>query len=162
MLASDTSLFSEGVSMMLNSKKLFLVFYLFKRIFDYSRQILNRDYICITVNPKHSLTYDFLLFRDFGKLKTYDSVNGAPAIAKYLDLTTAEQECKERKKEGLYRMFFVKKTPPELLAKKYIYGPEDLRYFFCERSDLFNKASSTQMEYIKGCYPSYDFSAILP
>ena len=84
MLASSSELFGEGVPMMLNAKKLFLVFFLFKHIFDYVRTQLQSEYICITVNPKHTNMYDSLFFQDLGGLKYYDKVNGAHAIAKYL------------------------------------------------------------------------------
>jgi len=156
MLASDTELFVNGISLMLNSKKMFLIFYLFKTVFDYAIRVLKLDYICITINPKHALTYDFLLFKDLGGLKRYNNANGAPAIGKYLDLNSVENECREKKKEGLYRMFFLKKIPPEKYNCKIKLSEEDLRYFFIEKSDIFKNASPAQMEYIKSCYPSYN------
>jgi hypothetical protein len=161
MLASDTTLFQEGVSLMLNSKKMFFIFNLFKLIFDYARQQLKLDCICITVNPKHALTYDFLLFKDLGGLKTYEAVNGAAAIGKFLDLTTAEQECALRRKEGLQQMFLQRKTPPEKFSQKVILSQQDLKYFFVERTSLFKNASPEQLDYLRKCYPEYDFSQIL-
>lgn len=161
MLASRTDLFKNGVSMMLNAKKLFFVFFLFKAMFDYIRDILKFDYICITVNPKHGLTYDFLLFKDFGGLKTYPGVEGAPAIAKALEVNTAEQECKRLNRIGLHKMFFLKKTEKEKFDNRVQFTAEDLRYFFVEKSDVFKTATAEQMQYIKQCYPDYDFSKIL-
>ncbi len=155
MLASDTDLFGEGISVMLNSKKMFIIFYLFKVIFDYARQYLKFDCICITINPKHKLTYDFLLFKDLGELKIYNNANGAPAIAKYLDLNTVEEECKANNKEGLYRMFLKKQTPPDKFTKKFAFSNEDLKYFFVEKADVFKNAPIPQLGYIKQCYPAY-------
>jgi len=146
---------------MLYSKKMFFIFFLFKLIFDYARHILKLDYICITVNPKHKLTYDFLLFQDLGELKTYHQVNGAPAIGKFLDLNTVEEECKKQHKEGLYKMFFSHNTDPTKFSGKIILTPEDLRYFFVEKTDIFKEASPFQLEYIKKCYSTYNFSEII-
>jgi len=156
MLASNTSLFTEGVSMMLNSKKMFLIFNLFKLIFDYAIQYLKLDCICISINPKHSLTYDFLLFKDLGGLKQYDKANGAPAIAKFLDLSTVESECKEKNKEGLYLMFFEKRTTEEKFADKCRFSESDLNYFFKEKTSVFKNASFDEFEYIKSLYPGYN------
>lgn len=161
MLASDTELFANGVSVMLNSKKMFLIFELFKIIFDYAIEVLKLDCICVTINPKHKLTYDFLLFKDLGELKIYSTANGAPAIAKYLDLNTAEEECKKNNKEGLYRMFIQRKTPAEKFSQKAAFTLSDLKYFFLDKTDIFKTASSSQIDYIKRCYPAYDFSQII-
>lgn len=161
MLASDTGLFSEGVSLMLNSKKMFFIFHLFKLVFDYARDHLSLDCICITINPKHALTYDFLLFKDLGGLKTYGAVNGAPALAKYLDLNTINRECEQRRKEGLQQMFLQNRTPPGKYARKITLNPQDLKYFFVEKSHIFQDSSPAQLGYIKQCYPAYDFSQIM-
>jgi hypothetical protein len=157
MLASDTTLFSNEVSLMLNSKKMFLVFYLFKAVFDYGTRVLGVDNICITINPKHALIYDFLMFRDFGRLKTYDSVNGAPAIAKYLNVREVERECELKEKEGLLKMFFQRKTDPEKLSGKVSFTPEQIRYFFAEKTDVLARATPAQKQYLKSIYPRYDF-----
>ena len=156
MLASNTTLFNEGVSMMLNSKKMFLIFNLFKLVFDYAIQYLKLDCICITINPKHSITYDFLLFKDIGGLKQYDKANGAPAIAKYLDLSTVENECKEKNKEGLYLMFFEKRTTENKFSDKFKFSESDLNYFFAEKTSIFKNASANELKYIKGLYPGYN------
>ncbi len=152
MLASDTDLFSSGASMMLQSKKMFFIFFLFKLIFDYAKNILNLDNICITINPKHNLTYDFLLFKNMGGLKTYSDANGAPAIAKFLDLNSVETA----------RMFFWRKADPEKFSGKFIFSHQDLKYFFTEKTDIFKNASPFQLDCLKRCYPAYDFSTIIP
>jgi hypothetical protein len=161
MLASDTDIFGSQVSLMLNSKKMLLIFYLFKRIFDYTQTQMNYDYLCITINPKHKLTYDFLMFNDLGGLKAYPKVNEAPAIAKYLDLRTAQALCEANQKVGLYKMFFFKRSAPENFSGKYKMTPEDLRYFFVEKSDVLASLSPARIDYIKSLYPEYDFSQIL-
>jgi hypothetical protein len=162
MLASDTEFFQNGVSMMLNAKKLFFIFNLFKIIFDYARELAKLDYFCITINPKHNLTYEYILFKDLGGgLKEYDTVNNAPALAKYLDLRSAKEECQKLNKPGLYQMFFVRRTHPENFACKAILSPADLKYFFVDKTDIFKQAASLQMAYLESCYPAYDFSKIM-
>jgi hypothetical protein len=149
MLASDTEIFQGGVSVMLNAKKLFFIFNLL-------------DYMCITINPKHNLTYEYILFKDLGGgLKTYDTVNNAPAIAKFLDLKSSKEECQKLNKPGLYEMFFVRRTHPEHFARKSVFTPADLKYFFVDKTDTFKQAPSIQMAYLKSCYPAYDFSKIM-
>lgn len=161
MLASNTELFKTGISMMLHSKKLFFILFLFKLIFDYAKDYLKLDFICICINPKHRLIYDFLLFKDLGDLKTYHNANGAPAIAKHLDLNSVEEECKRKNEEGLYRMFFLRETDPVKFSQKIMFTFQDLKYFFVEKADIFKTASPAQIEYIKRCYPTYDFSKII-
>ena len=161
MLASNTELFGTGVFVLLNSKKLFFIFSLFKLIFDYAREVLKLDGICITVNPKHSLTYDFLLFKELGGLKSYHHANEAPAIGKYLDLRAAEQACKASNREGLFKMFLTKKSDPDKYSGKYCFSPADLKYFFINKSDVFRATAIDKIDFIKTCYPSFDFQAIL-
>ena len=141
MLASNTELFKGGTSMMLNAKKMFFIFFLFKTIFDYVKDYLKLDFICITINPKHKLTYDFLLFKDLGELKTYQHANGAPAIAKYLDIKGAKAECIKTNRQGLYKMFFLRKTEPDKLSTKFNFSLKDLQYFFVEKTDVFKNAA---------------------
>jgi len=161
MLASDTTLFHKGTSLLLSSKKMFLVFFLFKTILDYVRYILGLDCICITINPKHNLIYDFLLFKDLGQLKTYRQANNAPAIAKYVDLHTIEKECIKQKKAGMRKMFFQKKSDAEQFRGKFKFSADDLRYFFVQKTDIFKQASVQQLAVIKNCYPTYDFAKII-
>lgn len=162
MLSSNNELFQDGVSLLLNSKKMFFVFLLFKNMFDYIRNILKFDDICITINPKHDTTYDFLLFKNLGELKSYDEANGAPAIAKHLDLKSSKDECLKQKRSGVYKMFFAKNTNPEKFNQKINLTPKDLNYFFVKKSNIFKTISSDKLEYIKSCYPNYDFSKIVP
>lgn len=161
MLATNPELFGKGMATMLNSKKLFFVFFLFKLVFDYARDILKLDYLCITINPKHQLTYDFLLFRNLGELKSYEHANGAPAIAKYLDLHSVEQECNDKRKIGIQKMFFKRKSKDEQFSNKIILTEEDLKYFFIDKTNIFKEIPIQNLDAIKKSYPGYDFSRIL-
>lgn len=159
MLASDTGMFGKGISLMLNSGKLLLIFNLFKLLFDYAREAAGVQDLCIAIHPKHNITYRYLLFKELGGLKHYRVANGNPAIAKRVDLTTIEDECKERK--GLYRMFLARKTEMDKFNRKITLSPSDLKYFFVQKTDIFKKATEEQLNYLKQCYPSYDLASIL-
>jgi len=157
MLASDTSLFREGTSVMLNAKKMFLIFILFKLILDYAKDHLHADYMVITINPKHRLTYECLQFTDLGPIKHYDKVKGAPGLGKVLEVKTAHKKLQK----GRYKMFFSGKTDPVQFSHRKFLTLEDIKYFFSKKTDLLLKASSDQLNFIKECYPSYNFSEII-
>ncbi len=58
---------------------------LFKMVF-YCAKARNIDILCITINPKHENFYEALGFESVGEMKSYDTVNGAPALLKILRL----------------------------------------------------------------------------
>jgi len=162
MLANTSELFGEHVPLMLNAKKMFLVFFLFKHIFDYVRMEMKADYICITVNPKHAQTYDSLFFQDLGGLKQYHKVNGAPAVAKYLDVHKVEDRCVSSGRQGLYKLFLSGPVDPEKFKDKVRLSPADLMFFFVETINLLKDAPAQHVNYIRACYADYDFSQIIP
>lgn len=55
---------------------------LFRAVLTYALKT-HIDYLCISINPKHDRFYGLLGFKQFGKLKHYDSVD-APAIPRAL------------------------------------------------------------------------------
>ncbi len=162
MLANNSELFSEQTPMMLNAKKMFLIFFLFKHIFDYVRTKMCADCICIMVNPKHANAYDSLLFQDLGGLQRYGKVNGAPAVAKYLSVQSVDPQQISLKRQSLYKMFLSGKVDPEKFSSKFTFGPYDLKYFFFELKNFLREAAPDQIAYIKHCYPGYNFLEIFP
>jgi len=162
MLANSSELFSEQVPMMLNAKKMFLIFFLFKHIFDYVRLQVSCDYICVMVNPKHANAYDSLMFQDIGGMKRYDKVNGAPAVAKYLRVHDVDPQVLSVKRQSLYKMFLSSDTNPEKFSGKFQWGPYDLKHFFVDLKSLIQNAPQEYIEYIKKCYPGYNFFEIFP
>lgn len=161
MLAVRTDLFGRGVFLMLNSKKLFLVFNLFKLLFDYTRFLTSVTTLCIAIHPKHELLYRFLFFHDLGGERVYPGANKNPAIAKVMDLHLAIEECRAANKLGLYRHFVTKRCKPEQLAQKLLLTPEDLRELFVEKTGLLDRATPDQLRHLQQCYPSYRFQEIL-
>jgi hypothetical protein len=161
MLTNSSALFSGQASMMLNAKKMFLVFYLFKHMLDYIREYLHLDYICIAINPKHKTTYESLFFKDLGGLKNYDKVNGAPAVAKALNVHTVEQECAKSRKNNTYKLFFSGKTDPERFADKIALSLEDIEYFYLQKKNILDHVTDQQMAYLEKCYPQYDLTQVI-
>lgn len=151
MLACESEFF-ENSFLKYNINKLFFMPSLFKILLDYVRDVSKLDVICITINPQHKFIYDFLLFKDLGEEKAYYNVNGAHAIAKYLELASLEEDCNKNVRKRLYRTFLQKKTPLDKFSRKITLSPQDLRYFLTEKSDISETASFFQMEYIKSCY----------
>ena len=162
MLASNTSLFKEGTSMLLNAKKMFLIYYLFKHILDFARDHLKLDYICIAINPKHKMTYENLFFEDLGELKSYDKVNGAPALGKILNLKTAEEKCAKLHRSNIYQLFFSSETDAEGFSGKVEFDLDDIRHFFINKYDILSNVSPEIISYIEKCYPQHDFATIMP
>lgn len=159
MLASNTSLLGEGISLMLNSRKLIPVFGLFKLLFDYAREIVMLDNFCIAIHPKHDLTYRALFFEELGPLKSYHSVNGNPAVARHVNLHCAREKCKEVR--GLYKLFIAQLTDRSVLKRRIHFTPSDIYYFFEQETDVLRSASPAQLRYLEKCYPDYDFSMVL-
>jgi len=163
MLAHSSDLLSDKVPLMFNAKKMFLIFFLFKHVFDYAVQEEALDYICITVNPKHSAIYDSLLFKNLDdQVKYYGKVNGAPAIAKVLNLSTIEQESALSKRHNMHKMFFSGRTDPRRFDEKFRFGIDDIKYFFVDQVNAFENASKDEVRYIMDAYPEYDLSGIIP
>ena len=158
MLAHSHDLFGEEVSVMLNAKKMFLIFYLFKHLFNYVKEVMKTDYICIAVNPKHATMYNYLYFEDLGELKYYDKVNGAPAMGKFLDVNSVEKKSQEGTSSSLYKMFFTEKSHPSKFIKKFKFQVEDILYFFNLKTDIFKGFSEEKLRYVQECYADYDFS----
>jgi len=129
MLASDNDFFKNG-ALVLPLKKLYFMLSFFKVILDYVKTIIELDYICVTINPKYDRIFELLLFEDIGRLKSYPEVNGAPAIAKCIDVRSIKEKFSKPGKEKLYKMFVLQRTDPRQFLDKKVFTSEDLLYFF--------------------------------
>lgn len=158
MLALDTDMFGHGVFTMFHAKKLMLTLRLFKVLFDYLRTSTPADELVACFNPKHQILYDFLQLRPLGRLKSYSSANGNPAVARHLNIAETEQHAKAH---VAYRFFFGLTPSAKPFAKKLVLSPADLRTLFVAQTSIFASASPTELHFIKSCYPGYDFQQIL-
>lgn len=151
-LSIDSRLFPKSWYSLFHVSKMMFVFSLFKLVFDYARFEDKLNGLCIAINPKQANLYDFICFENIGGLKYYNSVNQAPALAKYVNFDTLEERLKQR--PVAYHIFYGGKTDPGAFAGKYKLTPEDMKYLFVEKSDIFQKVSKEKLKYVKSCYPA--------
>jgi len=159
-LAIKTELFGNGFFSLFNLKKLDFIFSLFKVMFQYALLHGNFDDLCIVTNPRYML-FKFLPFEISGPVKYYGydlmSVKKKAAVFKRLDLRKMRKFIDQPqkilgKRLVLYKMFLASKIPAQLYQDKFILSPEDLRYFFVEKSDILKKLKNKQKEYLRSCY----------
>jgi N-acyl amino acid synthase FeeM len=85
--------------------------------------VLRSNDICIAVNPRHAAFYrKAFYFHDFGSLKRYGKVNGAPALALRLDcdlLRTFVSELREGRSvpSEVYSFLYRKANADQALAR---------------------------------------------
>ena len=141
-------------------RSLAMVLALMKLVFDYATLSLKATDLCITVNPHHDKFYhEYLLFTPLGGLRAYPSVSGNPAIARRLDLVRVEEECQGR--PVLLRRFFEDRTPLSLFEQRYRMTAADLRYFFMERTQIFQESPPYMLNRLRDCYPDFDWDGLV-
>ncbi|MFH1147777.1 MAG: hypothetical protein V1736_08720 [Pseudomonadota bacterium] len=145
---------------------------LFKIAYAYAKYAKVDD-ICIAVNPKHTRFYETVLLSEpIGGLRSFPSVKDAPAILERIELRTADNRFEEAYSMeefdcDLYTFFFTanKGAGPEVGKTSPVGGlrmsPEDLRYFFVEKTSILPKVQIEKLSYIKKIYPDYDFDEII-
>ena len=152
MLAVDTDFFKHNFPALPFSSSLY-VFSFFKVIFDYIQYIIGFDIMCAAVHPHRKHIFDHLLFQDVGTEKKYYTANGAPAIAKYLDIHSVEKRLRKPGKERLYKIFMLQQTLSSQFEKPLRFTLGDLLYFFVVKSDILSTLPQSKREYIiRNCY----------
>lgn len=145
------------------SAKRALVFYLFRRAWREALQLGATD-LLISVVPRHARFYQHvLLFEPLGGPRPYRTVGGTVGIPMRLDLSTAEERYRSRYGTGetgsLYTFFTQADTASP--CPRNPYSPEDLRYFFVERSDVFACANAEERAYLATRHAGLDWAEIL-
>ncbi len=131
----------------------------FKMILHYVRTSGSATDILITVNPSHEVFYTrYLPFEDFGGLRYYPSVNNAPAVARRANVQRLFEEYKNHK---LYNFFVQNPIPAEIFDVKKHFTAEELRHLFVVQRSILPKLPEFAIDYLKTCYPGYDFAKIL-
>jgi len=158
-LASAKDCRNQNISMLAN-----------KIMFAYA-EYAGVDRLCIVVNPNHVDFYrSVLFFEPFGQLKYYPKVKNAPAQALILNLRDIETKMREAYSmeefdANLYTFFFTRNRERYFSGKRpgeqVIMTPELLRYFFVEKTSVFKEVPPEILNYVKQCYPFYDFRKIL-
>jgi hypothetical protein len=108
------------------------------------------DHLLITVNPRHAWLYTKLYgFQQFGEVRSYDKVQGAPAVPLQLDLTALpeklERAVRESEKDFQLKKFFYRLEHGFGEGNGRLPGmpPELVRHFLRDRTDLLATLSRT-------------------
>lgn len=112
--------------------------------------------LCIAVNPSHVGWYkNRLFFVEVGDKLEYPGLKNAPAVPLRLEVRRA-------KRFGTRDPFFngaiLQRSPDRDKLTPHQWSEDDLKYFF---SDLLRSLDKERLDFIKSCYPDYDFGFIL-
>lgn len=122
--------------------------------------------LCIMVNPKHVDFYKTIfLFEDLGPEKYYPNV-GAPAVALRLNLDDIQGKLRKKYSAldfdcDIYSFFHgvtatqltMSNDKKFLVQRKWVLDVDTVRYFFIEKTNVMEKATPDQMNYIRSIYP---------
>src|SRR5258708_20933285 len=80
---NEESLRQQPFAMTRHQRLLFL-FHLYKALYDHFRGQPHLEKLVACFHPNHDFLYDYLGFEPLGELKSYASVQGSPAVARFL------------------------------------------------------------------------------
>jgi hypothetical protein len=153
-----------------------VLFPLLKFIHNYCRRYFGIDYLIIAVNPRHVEFYESILgFTRFSEsAKSYDFVNGAPAVGAYLDLRNhykfliATYGCDSSDRNLFYYFYELELPNIEFPKRSYfkvedpVMTPELMDYFFNRRTRVFQNLSDRDRAIVRALYPYDKFQSYLP
>ncbi len=125
------------------------------------------DDLCIAVHPRYAPFYGArFLFKTLGAPKCYASVRNALAAALRLDLRALEKRPRGVPAKALIWSLFERPglSPAEEMRSvlpRPILPAQMLRRFFVVETDVLRRAPRAALEFLKACYPLYDFRRIL-
>ena len=139
-----------------------LPLFIHKMIYRYALENLKMDDTVLTINPRHQLYYQHvMLCEKIGEEKSYQTVNGNPAIALRNDLATLKPRFEvfydgfppEKNMHGFYCREHkdIIQLPPEGEAIS-LWNGDLVRYYFEKVTDVFARADQKSVQYIKGLY----------
>lgn len=133
------------------SRALPVLLKMMKRLFCSARHLDLSD-LMITVNPKHKAFYARMLcFEEYGPQKSCQTVNGAPAVLLRINMVALREENVQR--ERIRKLFFSPLPEGSAYRGDYQMRPEDLEYFFLEKTDLLRQADNESLSAIESQYP---------
>jgi hypothetical protein len=153
-LATDRSVCEAGCTILLNLVKCL-----------YAQALASGlDDICIAVNPSHKRFYETGLgFRVLGDLKTYSSVNYAPAYALRLEVRAFASNARAANSR-LYRSLsrdLEEFSKVVRLENDPTMSETMLNHFFCRRTDIFARANHEVVDFVRRQYPCYNFAKFI-
>ena len=115
----------------------------------------------ITVHERYENFYcRFLLFKKIGEVRNYAKVNGAPTVLLHLPLMLPDTLTPEEKQRvfPLSLIEHSEKKKREVIQKieamSIPMSEEEFRYFFIEKTDLWEKATPQEKDFIGKIFPS--------
>ena len=142
-----------------------LPLFLIKLMGRYARDYMCLDDLVITINPKHSLFYEYLLlFKKIGGLKSCQEVKGHPAYAYLLELKHQYALYKQTydhqtPNKNIHHFFDVKQHEnvlfPEDKTPLYVWNNKMFNYFFVDKTDVFEQLDAEYRSYILQRHASY-------
>ncbi len=157
MLVLNSELFGRKVSTLFHPKKLLLTLRLLKAMFDYLRSSTSVNELVTCVNLKHRALFEFLQLKPLGGPKSYSGANSTSSVARHLNILEAQYN----PVSPAHQFFYGEPPSPKAFANRLRLSPTDLRTLFVILSPVLASASRTELDYLKRCYPAYDFTTIL-
>jgi len=150
---------------------------LMKCLYEYCATVFDTRHLVIAVNPRHSDTYESLLF--FRRLSAnavpgYDFVNGAPAVGATLDLGHAPEILRKAYggrplRRDLHHYFVAMHLPNiEVPGRRSsttsdpVMTPALLDHFFNRKTRVFANLSDRQKALLHAIYDLPDYRRVLP
>ena len=143
--------------------------HLFKLAYITAFFLQNATDFIITVNPRHVAFYEkYLLFERMGQERSYDKVNGAPAVLLRLDLLNATKEVSQKHTEGLsgkfdqYQEFMLEgaeEIQDWLGLQRHPLDWADIQEYFIEERPLLQTLKPEQRSYLEEQYMAWHKAA---
>ncbi len=162
MLAFDSN--ATGDERNISMQRMMALLQMFNTIFSHART-QKIDFLVVKVHPKHADSYERLLFKDFGETRDNPLVKNMPVTGKILDISEVTNFCSNQVQNNTFpcNLFFdnsVNKNFEEEVSDRYIFTPQDLKYFFVDKQSIFKNLSLNQRDYLKSLYSETKYSDI--
>ncbi len=149
LLATKKDMFSAGAFSLHDSKKMSVLFKLFRYLVRDNMTQHGVTDIVISVNPKYSKLYGYLCFKTIGALKMYPNFNDQPALGLHLNLreVTNPGIMKGINRCALSQFFFRKglKGIPSTRLDSPALSASDLDILFRKKSDLATRLERSEL-----------------
>jgi len=114
MLAQNIDLMEHPSLGFKKSDQMIVLLYLFRMMFMWVRSQKNLNVLVACFHPRHELFYKAMQFKSLAGLKSYESVEGNPALAYHLDIDKLEKTA-----EGTMRLAYGLDVSKEYINRRY-------------------------------------------
>ncbi len=158
MFATDREKVTSRELMMSQSERLIMNLHLIRVMVDYIRLNTDKDLVVECCHPKHDGFYKLLEFQPMGQLSFNRSVQGNPAIARYIHWPTV---LSDGPKNTSHRLFTLELPAPTFFKEPYRLSKQDIETFFVDHSNILGSANERQRQWIQHCYPELDINELI-